>query len=441
LPAPTQEQVISLAPDDGAAKAGRDLATARKWQNLGFNEAAVWGECQGSGATPYQTRVDLSDYVAKCTCPSRKFPCKHGLGLLLLMVKEESAFKQGESPSWVGEWLQSRKKRVEKKAKDPDAPVKPPDPVAQAKRAAGRTDNIKSGITDLDRWLQDLVRQGFASIQNETYNFWEAQAKRLVDAQAPGLARMVRQCAGTASLGEGWQEKLLKQVSQIHLLVEAYSRIDQLSAETQADIRTAIGINTAQDDVLARDGVSDTWCVVAQKVEAEEKLRSQRTWLRGNNTGRVALVLSFAYGTAPLDASLLAGHEVDAELAFYPSAYPLRALLKKKQQEETKFVKKIIGYETFVDALTAYADGLADNPWIERFPMPLSGVVPTLLDDQRVCLVDRENNLIPLSVSSMATGWQLMAGSGGNQISVFGEWNGRRLTPLSLYADDKFCRL
>jgi hypothetical protein len=431
---------MSLAPDDSAAKAGRDLATARKWQHLGFNEAAVWGECQGSGATPYQTRVDLADYVAKCTCPSRKFPCKHGLGLLLLMVKEESAFKQGESPSWVAEWLQSRKKRVEKKAKDPDAPVKPPDPVAQAKRAAERSDKVKSGVADLDRWLQDLVRQGFASIQNERYSFWEAQAKRLVDAQAPGLARMIRQCAGTASSGEGWQDKLLKQVSQIHLLVEAYSRIDQLPAETQADIRTAIGINTAQDDVLARDGVADVWCVVAQKVETDEKLRSQRTWLRGKNTGHAALVLSFAYGTAALDSSLLAGHEVDAELAFYPSAYPLRALLKKKQ-EETKFLNQIVGYETFDNALTAYADGLAENPWIERFPMPLSGVVPILVDDRRFCLLDREKNLIPLSVPDMTTGWQLMAGSGGNRISVFGEWNGSHLTPLSLYADDKFNRL
>jgi len=438
--APTQEQVLSLAPDDSSAKAGRELASARKWLNLGFNQSAVWGECQGSGATPYQTRIDLADYAAKCTCPSRKFPCKHGLGLLLLLSKEETAFKQMESPGWVSEWIAGRKQKVEKKKTDPDEPAAPPDPAAQAKRAAERTNKVKSGVQDMDRWLQDLVRQGFASIQNEGYGFWEAQAKRLVDAQAPGLARLVKQCAGTSSLGEGWQDKLLGQVAQMYLLVEAFSRIDQLAPDTQADIRTAIGFTSNQDEILAQTGVTDQWSVVAQRVEQEEKLRSQRTWLHGKNTGRLALVLSFAYGNAALDTSLLAGHELGAELVFYPSAYPLRALLKKKE-EQTKLLEEINGHETFEHALTAYADALAIIPWLERFPMALKNVVPILVDGKRFYLRDGENNVTPLAVYDMTTGWQLLAGSGGHPISVFGEWDGNRLLPLSILAQGRFCRL
>ena len=41
---------------------------------------------QGSAASPYQTGIDLSEPAFQCTCPSHKFPCKHGLGLFLLLA-------------------------------------------------------------------------------------------------------------------------------------------------------------------------------------------------------------------------------------------------------------------------------------------------------------------------------------------------------------------
>ena len=52
----TTEQILALAPDANSAKNGKDLAPPRKWVSLGQNEQAVWGECQGSGKTPYQTQ-------------------------------------------------------------------------------------------------------------------------------------------------------------------------------------------------------------------------------------------------------------------------------------------------------------------------------------------------------------------------------------------------
>ena len=80
------EQIIALAPDAPSAKAGRSLATARKWSALGCDERAVWGECQGSGKEPYRTQIDFTEPAFRCMCPSRKFPCKHALGLFLLFV-------------------------------------------------------------------------------------------------------------------------------------------------------------------------------------------------------------------------------------------------------------------------------------------------------------------------------------------------------------------
>src|SRR4051794_6572598 len=82
----TSEQIMALAPDPGSAKAGKDLGNARKWKTLGRDDRAAWGECQGSGANPYQTQIDLSEPAFRCSCPSRKFPCKHGLGLFLILA-------------------------------------------------------------------------------------------------------------------------------------------------------------------------------------------------------------------------------------------------------------------------------------------------------------------------------------------------------------------
>src|SRR5438034_388094 len=109
----TAEQILALAPDAGSQKAGRDLASARKWKTLGRSEGAegaVWGECQGSGKDPYQTQIDLSEPAFRCSCPSRKFPCKHGLGLFLLFAASPGDFAQSEPPAWVADWLAGRAK-------------------------------------------------------------------------------------------------------------------------------------------------------------------------------------------------------------------------------------------------------------------------------------------------------------------------------------------
>ena len=56
----------------------------------------------------------------------------------------------------------------------------------------------------------------------------------------------------------------------------------------------------------------------------EDRLRAQRRWLRGESTGRYALALHFAHASQPLDAGLVPGTALDAELAFFPGAAPLR---------------------------------------------------------------------------------------------------------------------
>ncbi len=69
---------------------------------------------------------------------------------------------------------------------------------------------------------------GLASAQGESPRFWEERAARLVDAQAPGLARLVRELAGIPASSEGWPERLLERLGRLHLVVEGYKRLDSL---------------------------------------------------------------------------------------------------------------------------------------------------------------------------------------------------------------------
>ncbi|HKX33491.1 MAG TPA: SWIM zinc finger family protein [Blastocatellia bacterium] len=437
----TVEQIMALAPDAASAKAGQGLAAARKWSLLGRAEPAVWGHCQGSGKDPYRTQIDLNEPAFRCTCPSRKFPCKHGLGLLLLLANQPQLFTAGSPPPEVSEWIESRAERTERRAHKQAAADERPeavaDPAAQAKRAADREARVKAGLQELNTWLRDLVRAGLATAQTQPRQFWERPAARLVDAQAPGLARMVRELASIPSSGDGWQERLLERIGKIYLLIEGSQRIGELPAETQADLRSFIGWTQSQDELLKTDGVHDRWSVLGQRVEEEDRLRVQRTWLWGESSRRAAVLIHFAAGNQPLDASVTAGTVLDGELVFFPGAYPLRALIKDRADSLSP-LEGMPGYADLVEATAAYAAALARNPWIEIFPMALKAVVPVRGGEQWL-IRDAEGSLLRLS-PRFAHHWSLLALSGGREIELFGEWDGDYLRPLSLMAEGRFVR-
>jgi hypothetical protein len=301
----SSEQILALAPDAGSVKNGQALATASKWQNLGSTEHALWGECQGSGKNPYQAQIDLLAPAFKCSCPSRKFPCKHGLGLFLLYANHTQLFTQAAPPDWVQDWLAKREQTAQQKEEKHKAPV---DEVAQAKRQQKRADKVSAGITDLDLWLQDMISSGLADTQAQSYSFWDGMAARLVDAQAPGLARRVRQLAGIANGGTAdWASQLLIALSQIYLLIQGYQRQSSLSPELAAEVRSQVGWTITQDDLLAllHNGEvtshQDEWLVMGKSITADPttNLQTQRIWLRGQQSEKMALILNFAPRNQP----------------------------------------------------------------------------------------------------------------------------------------------
>jgi len=442
----TTEQVLALAPDASSAKSGKDLAAARKWSTLGADDACAWGTIQGSGKNPYQTSIDLSGPAFKCSCPSRKFPCKHGLGLLLILAQQPAAMTEKKPPAWTTEWLAKRVEKEEKKMANAAAPDKPPDPEAAArsaaaaeKRAVSREAKVASGLDELGIWLDDLVRSGFATLPGKASSFWQNPAARLVDAQSPGLARRVSNLDGITTTGERWPARLLREAALLHLAREGWSRVASLPEPVRADLRATIGFTISQQDVLAQPGVRDHWTVLGQRVEEEDRVRTQRSWLFGANTRRPALCLSFSAGpNQPLDISLVPGTTLDAELVFFPSAWPLRALVKQRHGAPASAVP-CCAHETIAAARAFAAEAFGANPWLERVPFALAAVTP-VQRAQGWIVRDAAGHALALDISE-AKGWVLYSLSGGNPVSLAGEWDGDALTPLGAWAEGRFLRI
>jgi hypothetical protein len=429
----TSQQVLALAPDDSSAKAARSLSSPRPWSSLGQQGRAIWGACQGSGKNPYLTQVDWEGPAFKCSCPSRKFPCKHGLALLLLLAEQPNLFPEADTPDWVKNWIASRQQRAE--AKDAKASKEPEstDEAARAKRTEQRAGRVSDGIDLLELWLRDLVQQGLASAPSRGFAFWDQQAARLVDAQAPGAARLVRELGSCAVASQGWQDRMLNAIGRLVLLIHGYRRMDQLPAETQADVRTTIGFTQSLEDVLSLPAVHDTWLVAGQRIEQEDRVRVQRTYLVGKETSRAALLLDFAAGTSGFKTSLIPGTAFAADLCYFPSAAPLRALIKRSHGEPQRS-DRLRSAQTVAACRELIGGRIAANPWLELQPVMLKAVVPVPSPSGWV-LADATGAL-----PCMAD-YGLLGLSGGHPLDVVGEWDGSAVRSLAAFSNGRFAGL
>ena len=211
------------------------------------------------------------------------------------------------------------------------------------------------------------MRQGFNTLGAKSGNLWDEQARRMIDAQAPGVARRLRQIDEMALAGDGWQIELLDRLARIHLLVEAFRRRADAAPEVAADVRATIGFPTDLDLVRGGVGVRDHWQVIGQAVAVEDRLTVQRTWLVGRTTNRPALILDFGVGGKPVETTITPGTVLDAELAFFPGAAPLRALLKERFSPPVPLIALTEG-TTIAEAFAAYGSMLSKNPWMEPLP-------------------------------------------------------------------------
>lgn len=482
----TVDQVLALAPDDSSRKAGARLAVPTPWSATGTAGAAVWGLCKGSGSKPYQTVVDLDGPAFRCTCPSRKFPCKHALGLLLLWAQEPGgAIGPGEEPEWARQWTAARRKKKEDSAAaaaaaagrgsgaghggDQEEEQLPPSVAAAAeaarRRAERREIRVEGGAVELEQRLTDLLRGGLAGAERGGYQQWEETAARMVDAQAPGLASRVRELGALVGAGGDWPSRVLEQTALLHLLARGHLGRERLPAPLAQTVRARVGFTVDAAEVLATGpGIRARWSVLAQYDTAEERLTTRRVWLHDEVEQRFALLLSYgAAGRAP-ELSLPVGSVLDAEVVYYPSAVPLRAVLRRSGPGGPAApggtgpggvpagapggagpgadpaaagaglpgrVPRGVGVAA---ALDSYGAALADDPWLEGWPVILSDVVPVATGSRWQLADAGGTDAVPLAGS--APPWRLVAVAGGEGVRVFAELGPAGARPLAVWPCD-----
>ena len=193
------DSVLDLAPDESSRRSAAGLGRPAPWSGTGVAGDALWGLCAGSGKNPYQTVVDLGGPAYKCSCPSRKFPCKHALGLLLNWanggVPEESA-----AADFAAAWLADRRAKAEKAEKpvvrtDPGDSASAMDPgtvkdeAAAARRAQQRAQRVANGLAELQSWLRDQVLVGLSATAAATTGSRARERDRGADGRRAGARR------------------------------------------------------------------------------------------------------------------------------------------------------------------------------------------------------------------------------------------------------------
>jgi hypothetical protein len=408
----TRERIESLAPDQASLAAALKLVKPATWPVLATNADAsiLWGECQGSGATPYRVVASPDDTGYKCTCPSRKFPCKHVLAVLWLHVDKPERFEStSPPPQWVEDWSARRRDRGRSPGKpkpDNDAPSEAPsleaalaaelepatpaDPKA-AERAERQRQRLKAeretavlaGIDELDRWTLDQLSQGLAGFAQRSQSAVRTLSTRLVDAKAGGLAtRLDRLVAELFRVSEDQRADLaLERLAAMTLIASAYRNQDRLPASLREDVRRTVGWSVRREELLADTNaprVTTTWIVAANLSEVQpDKLRRLETWLvnaaPARNEPRIAVLIDFVpVSGGAFGFSFEPGECIRGEVVFYPSVAPLRGLIAtRKQADPAPWPKSSRGLGP---ALEEFAGRLGALPWMDGWPLMMDGV-------------------------------------------------------------------
>jgi hypothetical protein len=469
------EQVASIAPSASAMTAAQPLATPTRWSNLGADREGVWGSFQGSGAEPYDTMVDHAHLGFSCTCPSRKTPCKHALALLLLWVRGQIA--DTVTPSHVEAWMQ---RRVAARSRGTaaagseaggqsggdnatgkvdetdgsgaavdgevigDEQPAPPAPLPEPDRNSARDDRVArmhAGLAELDRWLDDRIRTGLADPSLARYATWDQLAARLVDAQAGSLANRIRRLAGLVGASPDWHDDVLAELGILHLLAQAGRRIGALPSSLADAVATTVGWHVRQADVLAGVPDTDEWLIAGRSDVREDRIEVRRHWLRGANSGRWALALSFAAYQQSLDTSLLVGSSLRADLHRYPGP-ALRALVGTRYDDPVDHQNVA---SLFATSACSIADGCAEvgamvaaEPWLDRVPVTVHARLARA--GQAWALADATGSLPILDPGTRAFDAgvaMLLAVSEGKPVDLTVEWTPHGVVPLSIHLPDR----
>ncbi|MEO0719045.1 MAG: SWIM zinc finger family protein [Pseudomonadota bacterium] len=345
--------IEALASDQKALRAAVTLHRERGWSILRRSADAdlIWGERQGSGAAPYQMAVDLRDLASRCSCPSRKLPCKHVLALLLQAAEHPEDFSEGEPPDWVRTWLTKRRVGAPARTNEPvqaggalrsllqaDATIEPSkargEPEKGSRRAAIKANALAEGLDALEDWIADQLKLGLESFITEAEKRCAGIASRLVDIKAVSLAARIEELPSRL-VRLPREERVKAAVTELGglvLLIRQF-RVAPDDPAAMREIAKAEPPATVLADPNALR-VAAQWEVLGVlQTPRKDGYASVGTWLLnlGGQGPTFALLLDEVPASRVRNVAIMtAGEQFEAEIAFYPDAAPLRAVIASR---------------------------------------------------------------------------------------------------------------
>ncbi len=189
----TEQFIASLSPNPAALANARQISQKGGFVGRFCSDDGTFylGECSGSGKSNYVTSADFNDpdaAVLRCSCPSRQYPCKHGLALLY-EISGGKKFDLCEIPADILEKRARKEARTEKK----EAVEKTEGPPKTNKGA--RTKKLKKQLEGLDlaeKMMIELADSGLGSMGGNSAKAYRDLAKQLGDYYLPGVQLLVR---------------------------------------------------------------------------------------------------------------------------------------------------------------------------------------------------------------------------------------------------------
>ncbi|UCI07071.1 SWIM zinc finger family protein [Mesorhizobium sp. B1-1-8] len=447
--------IEALAPDQASLGAAAKLTKRSNWPRLETHEqlGLIWGECQGSGSNPYRVMFDTADHGYKCTCPSRKFPCKHILALMWIGVTAPTTFDRvDQTPDWVNDWIGRRRKPGQQPAQpgtegksidDALQPQESPAPVedaaaaerreaAQRKRAEDTRSAVSAALDELDQWIADQLRLGLSGFVDASSERCRRIAARLVDLKAAALAGRIDELPSRllALRNEERPDAAIRELGKLVLLAKAWR-----AAPDDPELKRLVSTSETREQVLAHPDaiqVESDWEVLGEKIETRrDGLVSHATWLLDlkSPTPHFALLLDFFPASAGRRSNAFApGDRFKARLVFYPSRSPLRALVAERFGDVASGAWPEAGVNTAADPLAAYAAFQDGAPWLSDCPLVLPpGTIQ--LDERDAAWWQGANG--PQGIALPVAGTVNQTVLGLDLTATAALWNGARLELLA----------
>ncbi len=441
------EQAESLAPDSGTLNRARKIARHSKYQNVGMSDRAIWGIALGS--SQYDSFVDLQGPAFKCSCPVKKLPCKHIMGLLLLVASDPGVATSDTMPEGLTAWLDKRdstaQAKATKAANKGTNEVK--DKVAQERRGQTREANVQQGLDELEQFLEDIISTGLIEASKRTDDLWDQIRRRLMDAQARGLASQLEAIRLMMGQGPNWTDKVLLDIAWLYNLIRGYRSREHLPAGLVDDIRMRIGWNKSKEELAASPGVDGQWLVLNLNLTYERELYTQTIWIMHTSTGQLAQVLNFAtpFNPEAIQRGLVAGTLIQGQATYYSQWSPRRVdfvrthALQQDNAGEFGWMANH-AHAGIREAVSTLQQKRIFHPLPAQWPMLLQDV-RLVMKDQRLALADSQGCLLLID-ATLAKPWELLAAMGNQTAMVFvTTTDGQQVTPWACLQQGRWIAL